>query len=79
MKVIELFTDFGAGEGIRTLDPNLGKVLHRLGAPAAPQRKPSAKIGAHQLPRGEVVGANDLRDPSDAGTCDHRRPFVRWD
>jgi hypothetical protein len=43
------------------------------------RRKPSAKIGAHQLPRGEVVGANDLRDPPDAGTCDHRRPFVRRD
>jgi hypothetical protein len=27
MEVIELFTDFGAGEGIRTLDPNLGKVV----------------------------------------------------
>ena len=31
MKVIELFTDFGAGEGIRTLDPNLGKVGPHIG------------------------------------------------
>jgi hypothetical protein len=29
--------------------------------------------------QGEVVGANDLRDPPDAGTYDHRRPFVRPD
>jgi hypothetical protein len=27
----------------------------------------------------QVLGANDLRDPPDAGTCDHRRPFVRRD
>jgi hypothetical protein len=26
VEVIEIFVDFGAGEGIRTLDPNLGKV-----------------------------------------------------
>jgi hypothetical protein len=43
------------------------------------RRKPSTKIGVHQLPRGEVVGANDLRDPPDAGTCDHRRPCGRRD
>ena len=24
---LELLVDFGAGEGIRTLDPNLGKVV----------------------------------------------------
>jgi hypothetical protein len=29
--------------------------------------------------RGEVVGAKDLCDPPDAGTYDHRRPFVRRD
>jgi hypothetical protein len=27
----------------------------------------------------QAVGVNDLRDPPDAGTCDHCRPFVRRD
>ncbi|MFL4989361.1 MAG: hypothetical protein ACJ8C0_13540, partial [Microvirga sp.] len=30
LKPLRLLRNFGAGEGIRTLDPNLGKVVHSI-------------------------------------------------
>jgi hypothetical protein len=38
---------FGAGEGIRTLDPNLGKVVLALGS--AMRRNPAAKVASGAL------------------------------